>query len=50
MKVVKVIKKAVVKVLRSDEWQIEDKLVLKEGKMYVPKNKILRLEIIWLHQ
>ena len=50
VKVVKEIKKTVVKVLRSDEWQIEDKLVLKEGKIYVPKNKILRLEIIWLHQ
>ena len=38
-----------VKVLRNDKWQIENELVLKEGKVYVPKNKSLRLEIIWLH-
>ena len=31
--------------------QIADRgeLVLKEGKVYVPKNKELRVEIIWLH-
>jgi len=23
--------------------------VLKEGKIYVSKNKVLRVEIIWLH-
>jgi len=23
--------------------------VLKEGKIYVPKNEVLRVEIIWLH-
>jgi len=34
-------KKAGVKVLRNDEWQIKDKLVLKERKMYVPKNESL---------
>jgi len=42
-------KKAEVRILRNDEWQIEEGLVLKEGKMYVPKNEKLRLEIIWLH-
>ena len=41
--------KAEVKVLRNKEWQIEDDLVLKEGKVYIPRNKKLRLEIIWLH-
>jgi len=35
--------------LRNDEWQIEDDLVLQEGKVYVPKNEKLRLEIIQLH-
>ena len=35
--------------LRNEEWQIEDNLVLKEGKVYVPRNKKLRMEIIWLH-
>jgi len=42
-------KKAEVKVLKNDEWQIEDDLVLKERNIYVPKNKKLRLEIIQLH-
>ena len=35
--------------MREDEWQIEKDLVLKEGKMYMPKNKKLRVEIIQLH-
>jgi len=35
--------------LRDEEWREEDRLMLKEGKMYVPKNKELRTEIIWLH-
>ena len=39
-------KKAGVKILRGDEWQIERNLVLKEGKEYVPKDKELRVEII----
>jgi len=42
-------KKAGVKVLRGDEWQIEGDLVLKKRKVYVPKDKALRVEIIWLH-
>ena len=43
------IKKVGVKVLRNDEWQIEEKLVLKERKVYILRDKRLRLEIIWLH-
>ena len=35
--------------LRNKEWQIEEGLVLKEGRVYVPKDKKLRVEIIWLH-
>ena len=42
-------KKAGVKVLRGEEWQIEGDLVLKEGKMYILKDKELRVEIIQLH-
>jgi len=42
-------KKAGVKVIRGNEWQIEGDLVLKEGKVYVTKDKELRAEIIWLH-
>ena len=43
-------KKAVVKVSKGDEQQVERDLVLKEGKIYVLKNEKLRVEIIWLHQ
>ena len=41
--------KARVRNLRGDEWEIKRGLVSKEGKVYVPKNKELRLEVIWLH-
>jgi len=40
-------KKAKVKELQGSEWQIEGELVLKEGKVYVPKDEKLRTEIIW---
>ena len=46
VKAVEEIKKTGVKVLRNNEWQIEDNLVLKEGKIYVLRDKKLRLEII----
>jgi len=42
-------KEAGVKMLRGDEWQIEEDLVLKKRNVYVPKNKTLRVEIIWLY-
>jgi len=42
-------KKAEVKVLKREEWQVKGDLVLKEGKVYIPKDKALRVEIIWLH-
>jgi len=42
-------KKAEVKVLRGEEWQLEEDLVLKKGKMYVPKDKTLRIEVIQLY-
>ena len=42
-------KKVEVKVLREEEWQIKEDLMLKEEKMYVPKDEVLRVEIIWLH-
>jgi len=38
-----------IKVLRSDEWQIEDNLVLKKRKIYILRDEELRLGIIWLH-
>ena len=49
IKTVEEMKKAGVKVLRNDKWQIEKELVLREGKVYIPKNEKLRLEIIQLH-
>ena len=35
--------------LQEEEWQIEENLVLKKGKVYVLKDEALRVEIIWLH-
>jgi len=49
IKMVEEMKKAGVKTLRDEEWQIEEGLVLKEGKVYVPKDEKLRVEIIQLH-
>ena len=49
VRVVEEMKKVGVKELQGNEWQIEGELVLKEGKVYIPKNKELRTEVIWLH-
>ena len=49
IRVVEEMKKMGVRKLRGNEWKIEDDLVLKEGKVYVPKDEELRVEIIWLH-
>ena len=49
VKVVKEMKKANVKVLRNEEWREEDGLMLKGGKVYIPKDEELRAEVIWLH-
>ena len=43
------VKKAGVKTLYGREWEIEQDLVLWCGKVYVPKNNKLRLEIVCLH-
>jgi len=48
VKAVEELKKAGVKMLRDKEWEIEDGVVLKEGRIYVPEEK-LRGEIIWLY-
>ena len=48
VRVVEEMKKVGVKVLRK-EWQIEEDLVLKEVKIYIPKDEALRVEIIQLH-
>ena len=49
IKVVEEMKKAEVKTSRDEEWQIEERLVLKEGRVYVLKDKKLRVEIIQLY-
>ena len=49
IRVVEEMKKTGVKELRGNEWKIEEELVLKEGKVYVPKDEELRAEVIWLH-
>ena len=49
VRVVEEMKKAGVKELRGNEWKIEGDLVLKEGKVYVPKDEELRAEVIQLH-
>ena len=40
VRVVEEMKKAKVKVLQGNEWQIKGNLVLKEEKVYVPKDDI----------
>ena len=49
VEVVEEMKKTEVTNLRENKWEIEEKLILKEEKVYVPKNKELRVEIIQLH-
>jgi len=49
VKAVEEMKKAGVKILRDKEWREEDGLMLKEEKVYVPKDEALRVEIIRLH-
>jgi len=49
IKAVEEMKKTGVKTLKDEEWQIEEGLVLKEGRVYVPKDEKLRVEIIQLH-
>ena len=49
VRVVEEMKKAGVNILQEEEQQIEEELVLKEEKVYVLKDKKLRVEIIQLH-
>ena len=49
VKAVEAMKKAGVKTLNRREWEIEQDLILWCGKVYVPKNDKLRLEIVHLH-
>jgi len=49
IKVVEEMKRAGVKMLRDKEWRQEDGIMLKEGKVYMPKDKALRVEAIRLY-
>ena len=45
MKVVEELKKAGIKMLKDKEWEIEEGIVIKKGRIYVPEGE-LRGEII----
>ena len=49
VRVIEEMKKTEVKVIKGNEWQMKEDLVLKEGKMYVLKDKELRAKIIQLY-
>ena len=48
VKVVEELKRAGIKMLKDEEWEIEDRLVMKKGRIYVPEGEFGR-EIIQLH-
>ena len=49
IKAVEEMKQAGVKMLRDKEWRKVDGIMYKEGKVYVPKDNVLRVEIIRLY-
>ena len=49
IRIVEKMKKTKIKKLQGNEWKIKEKLVLKEEKVYVPKDEKLRAEVIQLH-
>jgi len=49
VKAVEEMKRAEVKILRDEEWREVDSVIYKEGKVYVPKDNKLRVEIIRLY-
>jgi len=49
VKAVEEMKWAGVKMLKDEEWREVDSIMYKEGKVYVPKDEKLRVEIIRLH-
>ena len=48
VKAVEELKRVGIKALKNKEWKVEDGIVLKEGRIYVPEGD-LRREIIQLH-
>ena len=49
VKAVEKIKQAGIKILRDEKWHQEDSLMLKEGKVCVPRDEKLRAEVIRLY-
>ena len=49
VKAVEEMKRAEIKMLRDEEWCQEDGLMLKERKVYIPRDEKLRAEVIRLH-
>jgi len=49
VKAIEEMKRAGVKMLRDEEWREVNSVMYKEGKVYVPKDDKLRVEIIRLH-
>jgi len=49
VRIVEEMKKAEVKVIQGEEWKMEGELILKEEKVYIPKDEELRTEIIRLY-
>ena len=45
MKAVEELKKAGIKMLKDEEWEIEERIVMKKGRIYMPEGE-LRGEII----
>ena len=50
VKAIEDLKKSSTKHLRSDEWQLEQDLILFRGKVYLPKNDNLRRKVVELHR
>ena len=48
VKAVEELKKTGIKMLRNKEWEVEDGIVMKEGRIYMPEGD-LRRKIIQLH-
>jgi len=48
VKAVEELKRAGMKALKNEKWEVEDGIVLKEGRIYIPEGD-LRKEIIQLH-
>jgi len=49
VKAVEEMKQEGVKILRNKEWREVNSIIYKERKIYIPKDNILRAEIIRLH-